>query len=259
MIYYKNSYQKKITINFFFAIFFIINTVSIHSQTNSSSRDYYNWFDNIIGYENTGIYNGILYTEKFRTLNNNNHKFYLTSQFTSGNIIYNGQPYYNIEMKYDIYEDLLIVKLPNHSEYFIIQLINDKIDEFSINNKNFLKISGKYEESFNEAIFGFYEISYQSKHLNLLKKHKKSRKDRIVGNFVYSQFKDEREYIIIYNDRYYKINSKKYFIKLFPELKKNIDNFYSANKQLLKLDQDTFMIQLIEHISSLINNKATSH
>lgn len=258
MIYFKNSNQKKITTNFFFAIFFIINTVSIHSQTNSSSKDFYNWFDNIIGYENTGIYNGIIYTEKFRTLNNN-HKFYLTSEFTNGNIIYNGQPYYNIEMKYDIYEDLLIVKLPNHSEYFIIQLINDKIDEFSIKNKNFRKFSGKSEEFFNEAIFGFYEISYQSKQLYLLKKHKKSRKERIVGNFVYSKFKDESEHVIIFNDKYYKINSKKYLIKLFPELKKNIDNFYIANKQLLKLNQDTFMIQLIEHINSLINNKATSH
>lgn len=258
MIYLKNSNQKKITINFFFAIFFIINTVSIHSQTNINNQDSYNWFDNIIGYENTGIYNGIIYKEKFRTIDNN-HKFFLTSEFSKGNIIYDGQPYYNIDMKYDIYEDLLIVKLPNNSEYFIIQLINDKIDEFSINSNKFLKISGKYEAFFNEAISGFYEISYQSKHLNLLKKHIKSRKERIVGNFVYSKFKDESEHIISFNDKYYKINSKKYLIKLFPELKKNIDNFYNSNKQLLKKDKDRFMIQLMEHLSSLINNKATSH
>lgn len=258
MIYLKNSNKNKITINFFFAIFFIINTVSIQSQTNTSNKDSYNWFDNIIGYENTGIYNGIIYKEKFRTIDNN-HKFFLTSQFSKGNIIYYGQPYYNIEMKYDIYEDLLIVKLPKNSEYFIIQLINDKIDGFSINNNKFLKISGKYETFFNGAISGFYEISYQSKHLNLLKKNKKSRKERIVGNFVYSKFKDESEHIISFNDKYYKINSKKYLVKLFPDLKKNIDNFYNSNKQLFKKDKDTFMIKLMEHLSSLINNQASSH
>lgn len=258
MIYFKNTDQKKITIYFFFTIFFFINTVSIHSQTNSSNKGTYDWFDNKIGDENTGIYNGIIYKEKFRTLNNN-HKFFLTSQFSKGNIIYNGQPYYNIEMKYDIYEDLLIVKLPNHSEYFIVQLINDKIDEFSINNNKFLKISGKHEVFFNETISGFYEISFQSKDLNLFKKHIKSRKERIVGNFVYSKFKDESEHIIFFNDRYYKINSKKYLIKLFPNLKKNIDNFYNSNKQLLNIDKDTFMTHLMEHISSLINNKTASH
>lgn len=258
MIYLKNSNQKKITINFFFAIFFTLNTVSIHSQSNTSNKDSYNWFDNIIGYENTGIYNGIIYNEKFRTIDNN-HKFYLTSQFSKGNIIYDGQSYYNIEMKYDIYEDLLIVKLPYNSEYFIIQLLNDKIDEFSINSNKFIKISLKNEAFFNETISGFYEISFQSKDLNLFKKHIKSRKERIVGNFVYSKFKDESEHIIVFNDKYYKINSKKYLIKLFPELKKNIDNFYNSNKQLLEKDKDTFMIQLIEQLSSLINNNATSH
>jgi hypothetical protein len=257
MLYYKNLFTKKI-INFFLVSFLIINTLSVHSQTNSDRINNYNWFDSKIGIENTGIYNGIIYKEKFRTVKGN-HKFYLTSQFINGNIIYNGQPYFNVEMKYDIYEDLLIIKLPDDSEYSIIQLMNDKIDEFSINNHKFLKISEKYEKFFNEAISGFYEISYQSKHLNLLKKHIKSRKERIVGNFVYSKFKDESEYIIFFNDEYYKINSKKYLIKLFPKLKKDIKKFYNFNKQLQKLDQDKFMTNLIEHISSLINIKGTSN
>ncbi len=258
MLHYKNLFTKKKMINFFLVSFLIINTFSLQSQTNSDRINNYNWFDSKIGIENTGIYNGIIYKEKFRT-ENGNHKYYLTSQFINGNIIYNGQPYYNVEMKYDIYEDNLIIKLHDESEYSIIQLINDKVDEFSINNHKFLKISEKHENFFNEAISGFYEISYQSKHLKLLKKHIKSRKERIVGNFVYSQFKDESEYFIFFNDGYYKINSKKYLIKLFPELKKNINNFYNFNKPLHKLDQDTFMTNLIEHIGSLINIKGTSN
>lgn len=258
MLYYKNLFTKKKIFNFFLVSFLIINTLSVQSQSNSDEINNYNWFDSKIGIENTGIYNGIIYKEKFRTVNGN-HKFYLTSQFINGNITYNGQPYFNVEMKYDIYEDILIIKLPDDSGYSIIQLLNDKIDGFSINNHKFLKISKKNEKFFNEAISGFYEISYQSKHLNLLKKHIKSRRERIVGNFVYSQFKDESEYIIFFNDEYYKINSKRYLIKLFPKLKKNIKNFYNFNKPLHKLDQDKFMTNLIEHISSLINIKGTSN
>jgi len=242
----------------FLVTFLIFNIHSVQSQTNSDKINNYNWFDGKIGVENTGIYNGIIFKEKFRTVNGN-HKFYLTSQFINGNIIYNGQPYYNVKMKYDIYEDIVIVQLPDDSEYSIIQLINDKINEFSINNHKFLKISRKYEKFFNEPISGFYEIFYQSKHLNLLKKNRKNRKKQIVGNLLYSQFKDKSEYIIVFNDEYYKINSKKYLVKLYPKLKKNINHFYNFNKQLHKLDQDTFMINLIEHISSLIKLKGTSN
>lgn len=250
---FEGAMCKKINYKYIVFFFFYLQIVIIHSQTHSENKDYYNWFDSIIGLKNSGIYNGIIYNEKFRTIDDN-HKFYKTSKFINGNIIYKGQPYYNIEMKYDIYEDKLIVKLPSHSAYIIIQLINDKIDEFFIKNHQFIKISNKYEEFFNESLSGFYEILNQSKQLNLLKKHRKSRKKRLGQNFVYSQFKDQSEYFISFNGKFYKINSKNEIKKLFPEFEKDINRFYNSNKRLLKSDQDTFMNYLIKHINSLTSN-----
>ena len=250
--------KKEISFRFILFFFFFLKIVSIQSQTYISPKDYYNWFDNIIGLENTGIYTGIIYEEKFRTIDGN-HKFYMTSQFINGNIIYDGQPYFDIEMKYDIYEDKLIVKLPSYSAYIILQLISDKIDEFSIKNHQFIKVYDKHEEFFNETLSGFYEITYQSKHLNLLKKHVKSRKERLGENFVYSLFKDKSEYFIIFNGRYYKINSKSELKKIFPKLEKNINSFYNSNKRLLKSDQDTFMTYLMNHISSLTTNQQATY
>lgn len=254
MIYYNNFIRKKNQSFFFLTLFLIIVNSTVKSQTNLNKNNYYNWFDNVIGIENTEISNGIVYKEKFKTINGN-HKFYLTSKFTPGNIIYNKQPFFDLEMKYDIYEDEIIIKLPTQS-YSIIQLIKDKIDEFSINNHRFIKVSERYEEYDNEEISGFYEISYQSKKITLFKKHKKDRKQRL-GNFVYSQFKENSSYFILYNHKYYKINSKNKLIELFPNLKKNIRSFYNSNKQQFKFEPDVFMVNLIEHLSTLLTNKET--
>jgi|FLOH01.1.fsa_nt_gi hypothetical protein len=247
----KKLFRNRITTKCILAFFFILNTAYISSQTSSNDRDYYNWFDSKLGLENTGLHNGIIYEEIYKTIDGN-HKFYLTSQFTKGSIIYDGQAYFDVEMKYDIYEDVLIVKLPSHSAYYIIKLINDKINRFSINNHQFIKKSERNEEFFNETISGFYEIYFQSEHISLFKKHKKSRKERIGESFVYNEFKDDSEYIVSYKNHYYKISSKKDLKTLFPKLKKNINNFYKSNKRLFKSDNDSFMIQLIKHVNSLI-------
>lgn len=234
----------KIIIRFVFILF--LNTIPffLFSQTDSKSKDYYKYFDSIIGVKNSGIFNGIPYKEQYLTINGN-HKFFLASDFVKGTIYFNNQPYYDVDMKYDIYEDVLIVRLPNASKYFFIKLINDKVDKFSIYDKNFIKLSN------NIAIPGFYEILYQSKILSLLKKNKKRIKKLIGDDFVYYEFNEENSYFVLSDNKYYNINSKKDFIKLFPILKNNIDNFYSVNKLILKSDKDKFTIGLIKYVNTL--------
>jgi len=258
MIYSNTSFREKKIVLFFLIISSINITTSVKGQTNfNTNNNYYNWFDNIIGVENTEINNGIVYKEKYKTIDGN-HKFYSTSKFINGNITYHKQPFFNIEMKYDIYDDEIIIKLPNQSSFSIIQLIKDKVDTFSINNHKFINISKNQETFYNEEISGFYEIPFQSKKITLLKKHKKERKQRI-GNFVYSQFKDNSSYYIFYNLKYYKINSKNKLLKLFPSLKKNIASYYSSKKQQLKVDPDLFMVNLTKHLNILLKNQETKH
>ena len=110
-------------------LFFCINSSSLFSQNNSSSENYYNWFDNIIGINNTNLLNGIEFKEEYRTLENNSQYFF-SNQFIPGDLIYNGQPYYDVDMKYDIYEDQLIIRLVDNTGYFAIKLIKELVESF---------------------------------------------------------------------------------------------------------------------------------
>jgi len=73
-------------------------SLTLQSQQNVSQENYYNWFDNQVGIENTDLYNGIRYKELYR-VKNGKHKFFQSSNFIKGKIVYKNQTYYNIELK----------------------------------------------------------------------------------------------------------------------------------------------------------------
>jgi len=257
MIIIKNFLPKKIFFVYFIFFAFTFKPSLIKGQTKFQNRNYYNSFDSIVGLNNIGIYEGILYQDKYRG-KDGNHKFYKDTDFIKGEIIYKNLPFYNIEMKYDLFNDIIIVHPPSQSQFYAIQLPNEKIDEFIIEKHHFIKITGKFEMFFNKYTSGFYEFLYKNDRLKLFKKNRKIRKERTGEYFGYSVFLDKNEYLIKKEDEYYKIKSKKYLIKLFPNLKKEIKHFYSSNKHLLKSDKDTFMINLIKHISHLIIDSQTA-
>ena len=243
--------MKKKRIQLVIIFLFILKSTISFSQNQSNQENYYKWFDDLIGIENTGIYNGFEYRKKYRTLEGSN-EFYLTSQFVKGNIVYDQQPYYDIEMKYDINEDIIIVKLFTQSSFNIIQLVKEKIESFSINNKRFVRITNNEKE-------GFYELLFKSNYLTLYKKHEKQRNERLDKDFVYYVFKDKKEYFIQYNQKYHRIKSKADFSKLFPEQKKSINSFWKNNKVLYNSDYDMFLHKLSKHIETLISTNTSSN
>ena len=231
-------------------ILFLFQSFYSFSQNYSNEKDYYYWFDSIIGIDNTSLFNGPQYKEKYRTLKGN-HKFYQSSQYFIGNIVYDQQPYFNIEMKYDIFEDEIIIKSPYHITYFIIKLIKEKVDSFSINNHHFIKVLiNKKDKSKSTPIF--YEVIFKNEYLTLFKKHKKNINNRIENNFAYSEFKENYKFkIFLHDNNYYDVKSKKDFIKLFPNQKKEIKKFYNTNKRLRKSNFDLFIKLLVKQLKPI--------
>lgn len=217
----------------------------------ATDENYYKWFDGIVGTENLALYNGIEYKEKYRTPEGN-HKYYSSSQFQTGNLVYDGQAYYDIQMKYDLYEDELIVNLPNNKAFYAIQLISERLSEFNISGDQFVKIDYKDEQSSSKNIYGFYKIVFQDNNVTLFKRYTKTRQEKLDDKFVYNVFKEKNSYLLYYNDTYHKVKSKGNFNKIFPTHKKAINTFYDTNSVLKDTNYDSFLNQLMNQISSLL-------
>lgn len=238
-----NKNIKLISPLLFLSLFF---TANLSGQTSTENEKYYIWFDKIVGVENTGLFNGLRYLEEFRTLNNN-HKFFSTSQFIKGNLIYDGQSYYDIDMKYDLFEDQVIVNLQGKSGNSITELNADRIEQFTLNGITFNRVITN-----NENLNGFYAIITDNKGVLCYKRYRKSQKKYIQNKNIYYKFSAYNEYILSTPTDIYPIKSKSDFIKIFPEYKNEINNFFRKNKKLINSNYDKFLAQLTNEVSSLI-------
>ncbi len=248
--------MNKIYIKYFIVAFsFFFVSYFSQSQTQNTQKNYYKWFDKQVGVENTGLNNGVRYKELYR-IKNGKHKFYLSPNFIRSDIFYRGQPYYDIEMKYDLFEDQIIINLPTQQGFSTFQLIKDLIDNFSINNKKFIQLTNNEVSNSSNKISGFYEISFNSSNFILYKKYLKNRIKYLEYKVIYSEFINKYEYYIYYNNKYYLIEKKGDFRKIFPIQMKVISSFYYSNKILLKSNYDLFMIQLSNKINNSINDSS---
>jgi hypothetical protein len=226
---------------------FVFFTTNLFGQTSSENEKYYIWFDQIVGIENTSLFNGLRYQEEFRTLNNN-HKFFSTSEFIKGTIVYDGQHYYDVDMKYDLYEDQVIVNLEGQSGNSIIQLNDDRIEKFTLNGITFLQVATNSEDT-----DGFYAILTENNDIVSYKRYRKSQKKYIQNKNIYYEFSAYNEYMVSAPSGIFPIKSKSDFIKVFPEYKNEINNFYRKNKKLIDSNYDLFLVQLTNEVGSLIS------
>ncbi|HSP40689.1 MAG TPA: hypothetical protein VLN46_04590 [Gillisia sp.] len=236
-------------------LFWICSTASpvIFAQERDVEIGFYTWFDDVIGYENTAIFNGVEYTEKHRMINEK-HKFFLSSLFKPGTVNYEEQVFYNVKMIYNIFEDLVIVRLPKKAGgEATFQLHPGKIQGFEIDGHKFINITSNIIDS---GITGIHEIIYEDEKIKLLKKHVRRIFLKRDASYPYHEFNDPGGVYVVYvNGEYKTILNRGEVISTFPEYEVLIKDHYKEHRKLQKSDPDRFFTGLIESIGPRINSK----
>lgn len=220
-------------------------------QYNKEAMAYYNVFDKVIGIENTSLYYGKIYTKKYRTINDKT-RFYNSNEFLKGSVVYDGQPYNGLDLKYDLFEDQLLLRLTSiTSTERTLQLEWDYIDKFEILGHKFIKLLSDRIPNLN--YYGFYENSLSSSYFTMYTKFSKKSVKKNGENALYYEFiKRKSEYVLLYKSNYYLINSRKEIVLLFPQFKKEIHEFYNNVRNLRSKDLDAFMVVLMKRIENLM-------
>lgn len=228
-------------------------TFKTYSQT-KSEISLYTKFDSIVGRENLGLNNGSLTLYPYKTIGNNT-MFFKDNKFTIGNLNYDGQPYFNVKLKYDIFKDQLVLNPPEQPEHIGINLIQDKTDSFSIYGKNFVRIA-KIQTALPEFTSGYYESIKIGKNFNLYIKHYKDILKEINEEGLFYSFHEKFQYYIEYNGKFYEANNKNNILKIFPESKKNINAFYQKNRSLSRTNYNQFINSLMISIHDFSTNNS---
>jgi len=241
------NYQNKPSFLILFGL--LLSISNIHSQSVNNEVSTYNWFDKTVGKENLDIINGTPHNNPYATIGDNN--IYLIDQYELGNLTYEGQTYYSVKLKYDIYRDILVLN-PFESENIGINLIQNKVESFSIKDRNFIKIDKK-DNGVPEFTTGYYEESKTAPDFIFYIKHHKGQQKVISEGTLSYTFKENTSYFLSLKNKVYQINSKNEIIKIFPEQKKQINGFYLMNRELRKTDLNQFMKNLMKYINNSLS------
>ena len=203
------------------------------------------------GIENTALYKGIIYKETYRTINEK-VKFFKTAEWYTGSVVYSGQLFADVSLKYDVFGDQLLVKQLDRLGGGSILLFKDKVDEFVIDGTKFVHIRG------SSQIDGYYELLWDEDGNRLLAKHLKNdflRKDRRATYYEFTDLK--KEYVWDKQGSYYGLKGKKELTDLYPDMKKEINSFYQKNKRLRTRDMDAFMVAIINFLEEAASTGST--
>lgn len=238
--------MKKLQKELLFIILFglLLNTSQIFGQNNNEILTY-NWFDKNFGKESLDFNNGNGHLNFDQTINDH-HRYYKTDEFKNGNIIYEGQSYFNLDLKYDLFNDQLVIRPYIESPYIQINLLKEKVDFFKIGNQKFVNLK-LLPHSLKT---GYYEETVTGNNSILYIKYYKEKRDIIKDDHFLISYKQNSDFLLLKDNTFILINDKKEIIKLYPEQKRKIQNFFSTNKDLKKDNPGLFMKNLMKYINN---------
>ncbi len=219
------------------------------SHEKAANPNLYRAFDTAVGLENTVLFNGIESVDLQKSINDKNMFLFPSGNFIVGDVFYDGQFFPGVQLKFNVVDDRLLVRIPMDGSYSAFQLITEKIERFSMNGHSFRKIKPTSKE---DPYKGFYEELVVGEEAVLLKKHRKTEKKRLDKDFIYFEYNpDDSKYILNLKGDNYPVNSRREIIDVFPELKNEIRVTYRKEKSLRKSDPDAFMKLLFSKIINL--------
>lgn len=225
------------------------------AQQSGSESQMLQTFDKIIGLENTKLYNGSRYYNIYKATDDN-HNFFSAPNFIKGNVEYDNATFYNVNLKYDTFNDELIFQPTGNKSFINVELIKDKVTSFTLLSHNF--INSKDLKENNNIVSGYLQVIYNSQNLTLYAKRKKNVSERIRSNKLVYLFSNEPSYYLLYNDTLHDIKSNKSFRKIFPNLAKALKTEIKENKTRFEKDEEGLLLFLTQWIDFNIENKSTN-
>lgn len=223
-----------------YIVFITMFTVPLHLYSQSSSSKLtkhneaiYRWFDQQIGLENTVLYNGYLddgdgYFEKENAYKDS-HRYYNQFDFYEGSLIYDNQFFNNINIKYDLFEESLLLTLKNSNNNLrTIKPLNNKVKSFSIDEKQFINLNYLQNEGIQKK--GYVEVLLETGNFNFYRKHFKQKNEIWSGGKLEYKFTYKTLDFLYYKNALIKLKNKRQLLKIFPEYKSTIREYLNGKR-----------------------------
>lgn len=200
--------------------------------------------------ENPLLQNGIFY--EYPYMGAKGHPFLNDNQFHNGSIIYRDQLYEGIGMKYDIFNQQIVMNQHNGSEMVQSIPAREFISEFRIHGMLFKSMT------FDNKNQSFYQVISEGEKLSCYYFWNKSRNESHENGaykiYVFADAKPAR--YLLTGEKISRFRNNRSFVRLFPDgVKKQVREFLRSNKIKVDRTDDVAMKEVIHFCRTIIENQ----
>jgi hypothetical protein len=195
--------------------------------------------------DNSHVYNGTEYVSSVKQKKIVGDPYYFDYDWQQGVVHYDGQRYDHVPLRYDIFEDKLLIEYSQG--YESIELIPEKIRYFEINEHTFIHLSNTEAESTIKG--GFFDLLFDG-HVNVYAKRYKVIKEIKDQGIMVVEYVDKNKLLLMKNEQYFVINNKRDLLNAFRDRKTEIKR-YLANKGPFKANPETTLIAAASYYEQL--------
>jgi hypothetical protein len=172
---------------------------------------------------------------------------YFMPSVSPGSVFYDGTLYTNVPMLYETTTGKVVVRQYNNG--LLINLINERVDYFFLNNHTFFHI---VPDSNNTVITnGFYDRIYNGSKAKVTLFAKRQKLLYEDPSTYERSFKLTDRYYLLKDNVWHAIHSQGDVLALFKDKKKDIAKYLRQNKIKFKKGPEYAMVKMAEYYDSL--------
>jgi len=233
-------------------IFIGISSTAFCQETNDEalsskalSKAFYE-YDHYFG-KNLSLYTGKQYNDKYGSVGS--HQYFLDDYWEQGSVVFDGQFYDSIYLKFDIYNDELLV------EYFsekglamTLMLYSAKINGFQLQGHTFIRLQ---TDSATTLKTGFYDQLFIGENLSAYARRQKEIVRTSGTNTLKDDFVQKDKYFLMKDGLYYSVNKRGSIIRVLEDHKKEVKRFIKLNKLYFQSERDRDLTLVARYYESL--------
>ena len=193
-------------------------TIICHTQANAQDSPVMNYLKQVGDFAD--IYNGRI-EPIYHSLLFDNLPYYLNSDFVEASVIFKNKYYPNQKARLDLFKEQLIILPPEKRHGIVISSQN--VDKVFMYNRIFVFLNLPKESGIKK---GYYIQLFKGEKVTLLRKETYTIRQKQITSI----FDNNTRFHLFYNKRYYTVKNKGSFTKLFPQYKKQINQYAKAHK-----------------------------
>ncbi|MFY0625628.1 MAG: hypothetical protein JXR07_05005 [Reichenbachiella sp.] len=209
-------------------------------------KDVSTWFDDQFGRDQSQLVAGS-YKKAYITAFS--HPFFIESSWIKGSIQYRNQIFNDVDIIYNANDEYVIIKHPTNIALSSqpIKLEQNQIEWFEVLGHHFKNY--RFQNNFS----GFYDVLFTGYSIDFISK--RSKKELIDAKSRSIEYKVDDSFYLMKKNELFLIRNKRSFIKVFPALKKEINEFVKNNRLTVKPDNVETMIQLTQHCDTIVSEQ----